>query len=63
MADGVVLLDNTPQVDQAVISESAAAGVSSMMGDVVSRGTAASADGIQEVAGARGKTGTTNDSP
>ena len=59
---GVVLIDNKPQIDQAVISESAAAGVSSMMADVVSRGTAAGAEGIHEIEDARGKTGTTNDS-
>ena len=59
---GVVLVDNKPQIDQAVISESAAASVSSMMADVVSRGTAAGAEGIHEIEDARGKTGTTNDS-
>ncbi|MES2460557.1 MAG: transglycosylase domain-containing protein, partial [Armatimonadota bacterium] len=60
--EGVVLVSNNPQVYQAVISESTAAGVSSMMADVVSHGTAAGAAGIHDVAGARGKTGTTNDS-
>jgi penicillin-binding protein 1A len=61
-SEGVVLINNNPQVDRAVISESTAAGVSSMMGEVVSRGTAAGAAGIHDVQGARGKTGTTNDS-
>jgi penicillin-binding protein 1A len=60
--EGVVLVDNTPQVDAAVLSETTAAGVSSMMADVVGRGTAAGADGIHEIEDARGKTGTTNDS-
>jgi penicillin-binding protein 1A len=60
--DGVVLIDNRPQVDQAVIAESTAAKVSEMMADVVDHGTAAGAAGIHEVEGARGKTGTTNDS-
>jgi penicillin-binding protein 1A len=60
--EGVVLVNNSPQVYQAVISESTAAGVSSMMADVVDHGTAAGAAGIHDVQGARGKTGTTNDS-
>ncbi|MBC8103653.1 MAG: PBP1A family penicillin-binding protein [Cytophagales bacterium] len=60
--EGVTLVENTPSIDQAVLSESTAAGVSSMMADVVDHGTAAGADGIHEVPNARGKTGTTNDS-
>jgi membrane peptidoglycan carboxypeptidase len=44
-----------------VISETTVRQISSILADVVSHGTAASAAGIHEVPGAHGKTGTTND--
>ena len=50
-----------PHVDKAVVQPSVVGQMSEMMRDVVTRGTAASAAGIQEVVEAHGKTGTTND--
>lgn len=60
-SEGSVLEQNAAQVDQAVVPETVVAQVSSILGDVVTRGTAASAKGIHDVKDARGKTGTTND--
>jgi penicillin-binding protein 1A len=60
-SEGVLVDEFPPQVDRGVVPESVVASVSDILGAVVSRGTAASAAGIQEVQGARGKTGTTND--
>jgi membrane peptidoglycan carboxypeptidase len=59
--EGSFLENNQPQVSVQAIPESVAANVSSMLADVVQRGTAASAKGIKEVENAHGKTGTTND--
>jgi membrane peptidoglycan carboxypeptidase len=56
-----VLEENRPSVREAVISETTVRQISSILADVVSHGTAASAAGIHEVPGAHGKTGTTND--
>ena len=59
--DGKLLENNAPQVQQAVVPETVVAEMSSMLKDVVDRGTAAGAKGIHEVEDAHGKTGTTNE--
>ena len=59
--EGVMLANNQPRVEQAVLPESAVAGVSDAMRSVIEYGTAANAEGIHDVEEAHGKTGTTND--
>ncbi len=59
--DGVILANNQPRVNAAMIPESAVAGIGSALRDVVEYGTAAKAEGIHDVTDAHGKTGTTND--
>lgn len=60
-SEGNPVEDFSPQVARTVVPESVVAQISDVLGAVVQRGTAASAEGIHEVEGARGKTGTTND--
>lgn len=59
--NGETLENNIPQVEQAVIKESTVTQLSGILQDVVTRGTAAGAAGIEAVSHAHGKTGTTND--
>ncbi len=59
--EGIVLENNVPQVDRAVIPESVVGQMSDMLANVVAEGTASKAAGIHEVSNAHGKTGTTND--
>ncbi|GAB4463503.1 MAG: penicillin-binding protein 1A [Armatimonadaceae bacterium] len=60
-AEGNELPGFEPKVDKQVLPESVVAQVSELMSAVVDHGTASNANGIKEVPGARGKTGTTND--
>lgn len=59
--EGVMLANNQPRVNAAVIPESAVAGIGEALRAVVEIGTASKAEGIHDVADAHGKTGTTND--
>ncbi len=60
-SEGKVLENHGASVVKAVIPESVTRDVSDMLRGVVQFGTAAGADGIQQVEEAHGKTGTTND--
>ncbi len=59
--EGVMLANNQPRVNAAVIPESAVAGIGEALRAVVEVGTASKAEGIHDVVDAHGKTGTTND--
>ena len=59
-SEGKVLENHGASVLRAVIPESVTRDVSDMLRGVVQFGTAAGADGIQQVEEAHGKTGTTN---